>query len=80
MFNLNCGKVPAGNPLSIGGEFSLKGQWPWFAPLFNKKRNDTFFCGSTIISKRYLLGGKLILNLSKIDFYFTFIKCALKIF
>ncbi|CAH1735925.1 unnamed protein product [Chironomus riparius] len=50
----NCGRVKVGTSFAVGGEYTTKGQFPWLAPLFFKK-NDKFFCGSTIISKQYLL-------------------------
>lgn len=53
----NCGRVKVGTPLTVGGEYAIKGQFPWLAPLFVKD-GDKFFCGSTIISKQHLLSGK----------------------
>lgn len=50
-----CGQTKIlGTAFSIGSEYSTRGQWPWLAPMFYTK-NNVFFCGSTIISKRHLL-------------------------
>lgn len=56
VFLEECGRS-AESGLSIGGEYSAQGQWPWLAPLFMKDGNK-FFCGSSIISDRFLLSGK----------------------
>jgi secreted trypsin-like serine protease len=69
-----CGKSQFGASFSVGGEYSEPGQWPWLAPLFKRpkdKAQESFFCGSTIIAKRFLLSGesftqKLSKNLFKI--------------
>jgi len=53
----NCGRVKVGTSFTIGSEYATKGQFPWLAPLFYKK-DDEFFCGSTIISERHLLSGE----------------------
>jgi hypothetical protein len=50
-----CGKVKVGSGLSVGGEFSTPGQWPWLASLFHKGK---YHCGSSLISKKHLLSGK----------------------
>lgn len=52
-----CGKIQIPTSFTIGGEYSYRGQWPWLAPVANKI-DGKFFCGSTIISNRHLLGGK----------------------
>ena len=53
----DCGRVKVGTSFTVGSEYAIKGQFPWFAPLFYKK-DDKFFCGSTIISKKHLLSGE----------------------
>lgn len=59
-----CGKRAFGIGLSIGSEYSVKGQWPWLAPLFEKNdtARDNFFCSSNIISNRFLLSGENLQN------------------
>ena len=54
-----CGKRKASNPtgLIVGGNSSYPGRWPWFASLFLKK-DDRFYCGSSLISDRHLLTGE----------------------
>ena len=52
-----CGRVKVGTSFSVGSEYATRGQWPWLAPLFYRK-DDEFFCGSTLISKRHLLSGE----------------------
>lgn len=52
-----CGKVRIGLGFIGGGVESRKGEWPWLAPLF-KRSGDIFFCSSSIISRKHLLGGE----------------------
>lgn len=54
---LDCGNVKVGTSFVAGGDESFKGQWPWLVSLFSKDFNK-LFCGSSIISKRHLLGGQ----------------------
>jgi hypothetical protein len=64
IFAEECGVRARGISFSIGSVYSKEGQWPWLAPLFRKK-DDNFFCSSSIISENYLLSGK---DFSKIIF------------
>lgn len=64
-YSHDCGKVKVGTAFIAGGDESRKGQWPWLASLF-KKNSNKFFCGSSIISKKHLLGGKKSLILDTI--------------
>jgi secreted trypsin-like serine protease len=57
-FSQECGRSTFGSEFSIGGEYSTQGQWPWLAPLLTKDKHK-FFCGSSIISDRFLLTGEL---------------------
>lgn len=54
-----CGRPSSAflNRLSINGELVDKGQFPWIAPLFDRKqpRSPKYICGSTIITSRFLL-------------------------
>ncbi|XP_058450835.1 serine protease gd-like [Malaya genurostris] len=53
-----CGKTSSSlNRLSINGELVSKGQFPWIVPLFDRTqpRSPKYFCGSTIITKKYLI-------------------------
>jgi hypothetical protein len=63
-----CGMVKVGIPFLLGGDFSTKGQWPWFASII-RSENNNLICGSSIISKRHLLGGKNVFGISKLDFF-----------
>jgi secreted trypsin-like serine protease len=51
-----CGRVKVASSFSIGSEYAVKGQWPWLVPLLNV--TGSFFCGSTIVSEKYLITGK----------------------
>jgi secreted trypsin-like serine protease len=53
-----CGQIKVTAALSVGSEYAVRGQWPWFVPLFDNA-NDKYFCGSTIVSENYLLTGEL---------------------
>ncbi|XP_053690917.1 CLIP domain-containing serine protease B15-like [Sabethes cyaneus] len=54
-----CGKPSSAlsNLLSINGQLVNKGQFPWIVPLFDRTypRSPKYFCGSTIISRKYLI-------------------------
>ncbi|XP_058454068.1 serine protease gd-like [Malaya genurostris] len=54
-----CGKSSTAilNRLSINGQLANKGQFPWIVPLFDRMQpqNPKYICGSTIISKKYLV-------------------------
>ncbi|XP_058824276.1 chymotrypsin-like protease CTRL-1 isoform X2 [Topomyia yanbarensis] len=54
-----CGKPSAAilNRLSINGHLVIKGQFPWIVPLFDRMQpqNPKYICGSTIITKKYLV-------------------------
>lgn len=63
VFCTECGRSTTGDGLSIGGEYSEIGQWPWLAPLFLKE-GDKFFCSANIISDRFLLTGEFLTNLT----------------
>lgn len=56
-----CGEVQVGFGYIVGGNYSEKGQWPWLASLHYRK-NNAYFCGSSIISKKHLLSGEFIKN------------------
>ena len=56
-----CGQQSVGTGFSIGGEYSLRGQWPWLVPLFEVNDNK-FFCSSSIISDKFLLSGEFELE------------------
>lgn len=56
----NCGKtIFVGAGLIYGGNQSKKNQWPWFASLYDRKNQNNFFCGASVITKRHLLSGEL---------------------
>ncbi|XP_038121939.1 coagulation factor IX-like [Culex quinquefasciatus] len=57
--SFTCGRASSAylNKLSINGLTVDKGQFPWIVPLFDRThpRSPQFFCGSTIISDRFLI-------------------------
>lgn len=54
-FASECGKVKIADS-NLSREDIRRGQWPWLASIF---KNDEYVCGATIISEKYLLGGKV---------------------
>lgn len=58
--NQKCGKQRFTSGLVVGGDYSLPGQWPWLASLFEMRYSkEMYICGSTLISNFYVLTGEL---------------------
>lgn len=49
-----CGLNDRASGLIYGGANSTRGTWPWLVALF-RVENNKFFCGSTLLSHRYVL-------------------------
>ncbi len=49
-----CGTVNIVRPRILGGNYALKGEWPFIASIQNQTK---YVCGGTIISNRHILTG-----------------------
>ena len=70
----DCGKSPVTSLLEVWhGEHSIPGEWPWLASIFqidtlnderimreisNVDKQESYVCGSTLISNSHVLTGK----------------------
>jgi hypothetical protein len=62
----DCGRnVPAtGNPLAVGGNSTDIKEFPWQVALYTfKEQKLDFKCGGTLISRRFILTGKITSDL-----------------
>lgn len=59
---IECGTVEFIDPKITKGTATSRGAWPFLAALFYVEKAQ-FFCGSTVISARHVLTGKIIVTL-----------------
>lgn len=59
LFNFLCGKVFYNQGFVVGGNETVRGQWPFIVALYLGQEIDQFFCGGVLISPQHVLTGKL---------------------
>lgn len=57
---IECGTVNLVRPRILNGDQVLKGEWPFVAAIQNQSQ---YICGGTIISKKHIITGEIILSI-----------------
>jgi hypothetical protein len=52
-----CGRRKKESPLVVSGNQTFPGEWPWVASLHISSYGN-YFCGSTLVSEKFLVTGK----------------------